>query len=254
MKDNKKFIWRSTLNPVFSENEIEECYKETSDTINQVNGSYGIIKQKIFDTAKKHHIEGGTKDTFELNNEQLKLIFWRACLDKYGEEQKQFINEMIEANIAVLNGANIVETRKIVDNKKPFKHRWTDFDPTRTEEKNIDYPLLQKYKSSVEYFCSILKRDWDWHLKNDNWIYKPFFTDPKDEEWTDEGWRKSRDKDSETKQKYESFASKIQFSLIGILTIVGFFAGSWFGSFVGLVSGLIITNIQNQKRNFQILD
>ena len=103
---------RNTLNPVFSEKELEDQFSRIQGTYVRLDKAYSDEQRLIKEEVLSFKAAGGERKDWKISKNIEEKCVQRIALIIDIEESEDYFDKMIEANIAVLNGASIKETKK----------------------------------------------------------------------------------------------------------------------------------------------
>ncbi len=154
----------STLNPLFTEEEIQN-YKQVQEN-NQAEGGRDWDKMIALETLeiKEHYKSGKEKSTFK-PSKQLKQIMSRALVGVLNRNNARYYwRKMVEANIAILNGAEIDKVEKdFYGNKELELEMGMDTD-INYESESVKKKYQEFIKAREEYW----RNSWEHIIKKND--------------------------------------------------------------------------------------
>jgi hypothetical protein len=105
-------VSNSSLNAVFSEQEIARKKKQSEEYDREVERQFDRLRKREQEEIRYHHEAGEDKSSFEPSDMLLRIIKDLTCAINRRNLTHEDHEKMIRANIAVLNGASIDEVRK----------------------------------------------------------------------------------------------------------------------------------------------
>jgi len=157
----------STLNPLFSEEEVARQKEIFESWQRYVEHYFDELCKKEKEEVETHHKSGKDKTSFKPSNNLLDIILNEALALVGRNNAMKDYRKMIEANIVILNGKSIEETEKIYWDQKckiPYDNLsiigsaniWAD-----------EKELKEMYQTNLKQRKDFWQSSWDYILEKD---------------------------------------------------------------------------------------
>lgn len=167
IEESKKQKINTTLNPLFSEEEITSKKKVFEDWQRYVEHYFDELCKKEKEEVETHHKSGKDKTSFKPSDNLLDIILNNALALVGRNNAMKDYRKMIEANIAILNGKSIGETEKGYWDQKckiPYDNL------SIIDSANIwanEKELKEMYQANLKQRKDFWQSSWDYILEKD---------------------------------------------------------------------------------------